>query len=220
VAAVNDADAAPSAGGCDRPLFQITGINDYKSLDGRLWIELNFKADVILLRQDVGMTQERPIDDIAAAWHPKVREIYGYWQRIRPAADRLPGRQHFDPLDVPRLLPLIWMVDVHREPLRFRYRLIGTQHVTAMNRDMTGLWLDEVHPTFLTAAVYKHYLGIVADPQPSYRKGRPGFNVHLDLYSMERVMLPMARDGFDVDMILALTVYYRADGSEAFPTPR
>lgn len=35
---------------------------------------------------------------------PKIRAAYDYWRRIHPAQG-LPGRQHFDPANIPRLLP-------------------------------------------------------------------------------------------------------------------
>jgi len=40
-----------------------------------------------------------------------VKSLYSYWRAISPPG-RLPGRQHFDPLDVPRLLPNIWQIGV------------------------------------------------------------------------------------------------------------
>ena len=150
------------------------------------------------------------------AWHSKVRRLRDYWQSIHPPGGGLPGRQHLDPLDIADLLPLVWMVDVQPEPLRFRYRLLGTLHVAAMGRDYTGRWLDEAHENFLTHAAYPHYVSVVRDKVPSYRKGKPGFHVDPELYEMERVLLPMARNGADVDLILAITVYFLRSRQEAF----
>ena len=74
---------------------------------------------------------------------PKIRALYAYWQAIHPEPDRLPGRQHLDPLDIPELLANIWMADVQREPLRFRFRLVGTEIVKFTGRDSPGRWLDK-----------------------------------------------------------------------------
>src|SRR5690348_8213244 len=41
----------------------------------------------------------------------RLRELYEYWRSRHPAEGVLPGRQHFDPVDVPKLLPWIWLVD-------------------------------------------------------------------------------------------------------------
>src|SRR5882724_3219503 len=146
------------------------------------------------------------------AWCQPVRELYEYWQRIRPREDRLPGRQHFDPLDISRLMPLVWMVDIVHTAgvIRFRYRLLGTRHVQAMTCDYTGWWMDVAHSRFRQHEVSQHYLD-VARGEVSWRRGRPGFHVHSDYLEMERVMLPMARDGSSVDMIFALTAYFDRD---------
>jgi hypothetical protein len=156
---------------------------------------------------------DRPVSD----WHPKVRRLYEYWRKIHPPTGELPGRQHFDPVDIPNLLRYLWLLDIHRDPLRFRYRLLGTVHVAAMRRNLVGQWLDEVHPSFLTSPSYPQYVDLVTHRRASYRKGAPGFHVDPDLYEMERVILPLARNGRDVDMTLAITIYFRGNGSEAFP---
>jgi hypothetical protein len=155
-----------------------------------------------------------PTENDLARWHPKVRQLHDYWKRIHPAAGVLPGRQHFDPLDIAELMPLVWMVDVVREggTLRFRYRLLGTRHVRAMSRDFTGWWMDEAHAGFLDSAVYPHYLD-VARGEVSWRRGQPGFHVDPSYYEIERVMLPLARDPAIVDMILAITVYFDRKGN-------
>ncbi|MGD1876654.1 MAG: hypothetical protein ACFB13_04040 [Kiloniellaceae bacterium] len=54
---------------------------------------------------------------------PKIKALFDYWQSIHPAARpggsgdeaSLPGRQHLDPIDIPELLPNIWMIDVTHE---------------------------------------------------------------------------------------------------------
>ncbi len=55
--------------------------------------------------------------------HRSIREIYDYWVSINPA-DGAPARRDLDPVDVPKLLPNLWMANVEREPIRFRFRLI------------------------------------------------------------------------------------------------
>ena len=154
-------------------------------------------------------------DDQIAGWSLPVRQLYEYWRAIHPADGKLPGRQHFDPLDVPLLMPMVWMVDVVRNAgtIRFRYRLLGTRHVRAMTRDYTGWWMDEAHANFTNHPYAAHYLQ-VSEGQASWRRGRPGFHVHSDYFEMERVMLPLARDGSTVDMILAITAYFDRNGKQ------
>src|SRR5277367_4446374 len=58
---------------------------------------------------------------------PRLRRLHDYWRSAHPTGGGLPGRQHLDPCDIAPLLRWIWMMDVHRDPLRFRYRLLGTE---------------------------------------------------------------------------------------------
>lgn len=142
---------------------------------------------------------------------PRVRALGELWLAIRPAPTLLPARRHFDPLRIaPSVLPYLWLLDVLREPrLRFRYRLIGTAHVTPMGADFTGNYLDAVHPTFLESASYADYLSVAAG-LPSYRRGKPTFHVDKSYLAMERLALPLAEDGVRVNMLLAITLYTRA----------
>src|SRR5260221_4000565 len=92
----------------------------------------------------------------------RIVELYRYWLAIHPARGLIPGRQHFDPVDVPRLLPLLWLIEFQRHPLRFKYRLVGTEHVQALGRDPTSQWLDEVHVRFTTSSGYRQLVTAVA----------------------------------------------------------
>jgi hypothetical protein len=59
---------------------------------------------------------------------------------------RLFGRQHIAPEQMVPMLSRMWLADVHRDPLRFRYRLYGTALVSSLHREVTGQWLDEAQP--------------------------------------------------------------------------
>ncbi len=150
-----------------------------------------------------------------AAWHPKIRQLYEYWQHIHPAPETLPGRQHFDPLKIHTLLPNVWLIDVVRPQMRFRYRLVGTRISEALG-DTTGRWLDEVHPDFHTGSpTHRNYLAVADRGEPSWRRGRPVFMAYSEQCAeIERLLLPLASDGATVDVILALTVLFGLDRKE------
>ena len=85
------------------------------------------------------------------------------------AAGRLPGRQHVSPFDIVPLLPRVWLLDVVRDPLRFRYRLVRTGEVRTLGREVTGQWIDEAHPEFLTNASLQaryRYMAECGQPVP------------------------------------------------------
>jgi hypothetical protein len=144
----------------------------------------------------------------------RLRQLHDYWRSIAPGQDELPGRQHFDPLHIPALLPWIWLLDVHRNPLRFRYRVTGTEHRRVSGRDATGRWMDELHPNFTTFESFPEFEAVVERREIRYRRGRPVFALVDDVSETERLMLPLARDGREVDMLLAITIYHRRSGRD------
>jgi hypothetical protein len=142
----------------------------------------------------------------------RIRRLYEYWRGLRPAAGGLPGRQHIDPAAIRELLPWVWMVDVERNLLRFRYRLVGTEQVAAMQGDMTGRYLDEAHSRFLTGLTYPDYVAAAERAEVRFHRGPPVFHINKDYVLIERLLLPLAADGREVDKLLAITVYFRQAG--------
>ena len=151
-----------------------------------------------------------------STWNPLIARFFDYWLSIAPAG-RLPGRQHFDPLDIVELMPRVWLLDVVRTPAgpRFRYRLVGTREVQTLEREVTGRWLDEAHPHLKeTPSGFARFNHIAETGKPTYRKGRVLFIHHKDDRIVENCILPMARDGALVDMIAGCSVLYRSTGKE------
>jgi hypothetical protein len=160
----------------------------------------------------------RLIDDFAAeefanvpppTADARVRQLHAYWEGIHPAGGGLPGRQHVDPIAIPGLLPFVWLADVHRAPLRFRYRLLGTEHAQVFGRDYTGHWLDETHANFDASAGYHQYVAAVEHGRVGYRRGHTLIMLPKNYRSIERLLLPLARDGKAVDMLMAISLYQR-----------
>ncbi|USG61918.1 PAS domain-containing protein [Sneathiella marina] len=69
-------------------------------------------------------------------------ELRDYWLEKRRSR-KFPARADIDPVEFPNLLPQIALVDVTYDPLRFRYRLIGTTITAISERDATGHFIDE-----------------------------------------------------------------------------
>ncbi len=146
--------------------------------------------------------------------HPKIREMIALYRSIMPG-DRLPGRQHFDPMAIPHLLPNVWLVDVFDGPEpRFRYRLMGTRVAQAFAADITGRMFDDVHPDFANNPMRAFLIDVVRTRRPDHRSGTPNAWPVNELLSLERIFLPLAGNGADVDIVLALTIFMRRDGIE------
>lgn len=142
------------------------------------------------------------------SWDDRLRTLYDYWQALHKDDGGLPSREDFDPLNVFRVLPWVWMVDVQRDPLRFKFRLMGTENVTAMGHDPTGMWIDDAYPGFTASESYPDYVKLAEENTPSYRIGPAHYHVP-DYKTIERIMLPLVDADNRCDVILAATVYHR-----------
>jgi len=155
-----------------------------------------------------------PREQDVSSWHPRLRELHRYWIEMHPAIG-LPGRQHFDPLHVPHLLPQLWLLEVQRAPFRLRYRVAGTRVVELAGQELTGRWLDEAHPHLRVNNGLARFERVVETGVPDWRRGKPKvFLAHMDYAEIENCLFPLARNGATVDMILVYTVFYRPDGTE------
>jgi hypothetical protein len=149
-----------------------------------------------------------------SSWNPKIARFFDYWLSIKPARG-LPGRQHFDPLDIADIMPRIWMLDVLRDPLRYRYRLVGTKEVATLQREVTGLMFDEVHPHLRgTGEAFGRLDEVALRGVATYRHGGVVAIHHKEHLDVENCVVPLARDGRTFDIILACSVLYGLDGRE------
>jgi hypothetical protein len=163
---------------------------------------------------DFGVWTDHCVPQDRSGWHPLVRQFYEHWLSIAPPG-RLPGRQHVEPERMVPMLSRMWMLDVHRNPLRFRYRLYGTALVRSMNREVTGQWLDEAQPeTALNPVLRDRFRFIVGTGRPSWRRG-PSLWDRDPLHRMiENCFAPLAADGETVDKIMGLSVLFDSEGRE------
>jgi len=131
---------------------------------------------------------------------PPLHRLYDYWA-ARCRAGRLPGRRDIDPLELGFVLGSLLLVDVLRDPLRFRYRLTGT-HIEDVMRihGRTGTMVDEhPDPTFRKAAVAR-YAEVAQSGRPV--SARRDALIDDRIRSYDLLMLPLAADGITVDMVL------------------
>jgi hypothetical protein len=136
-----------------------------------------------------------------AATDPRLRDFFAYWRAKAPPG-RLPGRQHLDPLDIPRLLRHIAMFDVvcSAGATRFRFRLMGTGVVQLMGNDYTGRWVDETMAPDVYFNLEAAFTQVCA-AQPHYWERLLPFP-NREYVGHRRLALPLASDGVAVDMII------------------
>ena len=147
-------------------------------------------------------------------WHPAVSRFYEYWRDVAPPG-RLPGRQHIAPEDIVPLLSRLWMLDVFRDPLRFRYRLVGTDMTRSLQQELTGQWLDEAQPESVrNVNLCDRYRFILDTGQATWRRGATMWLHDPNHRIVENCLAPLATDGETVDKIIAFSVLYDAAGRE------
>jgi hypothetical protein len=104
--------------------------------------------------------------------HSLLQRLYAYWDAKR--GNRIyPGREEIDPLELRFILGNLILVDIERDPERFRYRLFGTEIARRQGFDMTGKYLEQ-HPwPELAALARSTYLQVIATGQPAkiHREG-------------------------------------------------
>jgi hypothetical protein len=134
-------------------------------------------------------------------------EFYEYWRR-KAAGRVMPSRADLDPLEIPQLLPGIFLVDVvPGPPRRFRFRLVGTR-IAELEGEMTNKFLDEFIPGSPGTAMAQQYdeaaEGRIHVRHETLRwHARDRQHINYDV-----LLLPLSRDGATIDMLFGLCVYH------------
>ena len=138
------------------------------------------------------------VDEIA---HPILRQLYDYWDGKR-AGRAMPARRDLDPIEIPRLLQHLILLDVTHDPLRFQVRLYGTAVAQLRGRDLTGRFLYENGVTAIGRQTRRWNLWTVEERRPTYRAG--DFTDISDgrMGTYYRLGLPLSDDGETVDMLM------------------
>ena len=136
------------------------------------------------------------------------RELLAYWLS-KLELGRLPGRQHIDPTELqPRHLSQLLLFEVveaaaPKPRRRYRFRVAGTAFATIAGRDVTGLHYDEIGTPERAVPVIRALDLIVERKAPVFLSGRLSVPSQ-DYIWVKRLGLPLAQDGHNVDMILAV----------------
>jgi hypothetical protein len=134
----------------------------------------------------------------------RLRALLAYW-RDKSGQRGMPARRDLDPADFTPLLGGVALVDVLHDPLRFRYRLVGTHIVERLGREMTGQFVSEIPRPQLRHATMKDYELVVHQRAAVLDQGDEIYDGRRFRYEILR--LPLAADGVLVNMILTAAVY-------------
>jgi len=162
--------------------------------------------------------QERWLErSLEKVWHLKTvvrgkeaNQLLDYYLSVHPK-DKLPGRELFDPMAIPSILPNIVLVDVCRSPYRFKFRVVGNEICENWNSNPVGQYFDEFVGGIENKYAHIDRVAVVEKKDPIYRYSLPDVEFRTSFAKMESLHLPLASDGENVDMIVSTIVYQMDD---------
>lgn len=154
-----------------------------------------------------------PVGEILS---PRLRRLLDYWQ-ARRAGRPMPFRRDIAPEDMVDLLPRVGLIDVLSPPLRFRYRLLGSEIEHTAHGLKTGAFVDDVRPPAYRANELANYAEVAQTAEPSVHRiafDRDGRRIRI-----ERLILPLAVDRPDRTAMLLIGIDCPAGLLATFDTP-
>ena len=137
--------------------------------------------------------------------HPVLLSLYDYWLAKR-GRQKAMLRGDLDPVEIPSLLQNLILSDVGDGGHSIRYRLVGTEIVTAHGFDYTGRTIEQLTSGAPLAFTRQLYGTIVAQGVPVYSEGNFRWAGKEHRWT-SRLHLPLTRDGSEIDMVLAGQVF-------------
>ena len=157
-------------------------------------------------------------DDNLTLGAPMLRRLYADWQSLRHN-NLIPRRADFDPMSLRYALGKLSLIEVSRDPLRFKTRVHGTGLAQHLGYEFTGKFLDEAPDTKYYRLVNAHFTDVVTHRRPSF--GRlTSETQHPPVLENEALVLPLSHDGERVDFLLSAVVHHRHFSLAAIDLPR
>jgi len=135
----------------------------------------------------------------------KLRRLYDYW-RSRYRGGRLPSRHDIDPLDIPDLLPNLFLLDVVGDAEDFVFRLAGTLVEDAFSMPLRGRSIAEIQRAAGTPIPVAQHIEVARGGGPRYREGSV-LVAGRDHWRTHRLLLPLSSDGRAVDVLIGGAVF-------------
>lgn len=136
--------------------------------------------------------------------YPDLCFVLDYW-KSKKGKRLAPTRADIDPVDIPRILPRVMLVDVETtaqgEP-DFRYRLSGTGIRDVHGYDATGLRPRELTPAIYGQLIHAHYRAAVEARQPLAHVIAMITNKKQRSYA--RIILPLANEEGKIDKLMTV----------------
>lgn len=139
--------------------------------------------------------------------HPDLLRLYDYWETRRRGRS-FPARADLDPVEFRFALGNVTLIDVLYDPLRFRFRLVGSLMAQRMGWDLTGRMVDAVPDAQYRESVIQGFRKVVEIRRPNttlYERDIDGKPRRFQV-----LRLPLAADGETIDMLLLCPMFFDA----------
>jgi len=133
------------------------------------------------------------------------RELLDWWFAARGCRP-MPSRADFDPIDHPRFLPRIFLVEVNPVPPHFINRLCGTEIDDQQGYSMTGKPFEETFAGDLLQFTTDRFVDVAFNGRISYYSTIFRREEDDQRTRFTRLLLPFSDDGTRVDMVLGSRV--------------
>lgn len=148
----------------------------------------------------------------------KLRRLYDYW-RARCRSGAVPSRRDIDPLDIPDLLPNLFLLDVIGDAEDFVFRLAGSQVEDAFSMPLRGRSIAEIQKAAGTPIPVAQHIEVARGGGPRYREGSV-LVAGRDHWRTHRLLLPLSSDGRAVDVLIGGAIFLLGNRvSELPPEP-
>jgi hypothetical protein len=125
-----------------------------------------------------------------------------YWDSKR-AGRRMPARRDIEPTEILDLLPYVVLIDVEREPLDFRYRLVGTAVAARFGHDYTGAHFSALPQQGRGSEAWNTAVRILEEKRPIVSHiPYVGFNRWVQNY--RDISMPLSENNDTVNMIFGV----------------
>ena len=140
---------------------------------------------------------------------PALQRLYQDWDDRRRGRE-FPARANFDPCDLHYVLGDLALIDVLREPLRFRFRLHPTNMVARLGVDLTGKFIDEIADRRHVLLAKDQFTEAIETRQPVVRHHHAIKTDHR-VWNCEILVLPVSSTGSDIDMLMGCVIWDEID---------
>lgn len=132
--------------------------------------------------------------------------VGGYWDE-QSKGSHLPPKSAIDPFALKPWLPYLSISEIHADPFRLRYRLVGTEIVRMVEFDFTGQWLDETGwPQDIIELNTALYRRVCETRRPLFGLSTVIWDGRVD-FRLEWAVFPFSTDGAAVTHCLGVDDY-------------